>query len=216
MMFSGWGFLLGEIWILLVLAALLGLFVGWVIWGRSVVEESSTEADQLRNDLAACQARGRQQLQRIASLQTDLSASELAAATLAAAQVPVAEPEAVVAPMPEPEIAPEPTPAAEPESEPEVKADAAPIADGQGVKPATLAAARDGVADDLKRISGIGPKLEMLCNRLGFWHFNQIATWTDSEIAWVDQNLEGFKGRVTRDKWVSQAARFAGEDASKS
>ncbi|MBS3981762.1 MAG: NADH-quinone oxidoreductase subunit E, partial [Rhodobacteraceae bacterium] len=71
------------------------------------------------------------------------------------------------------------------------------------------AAPRDGKADDLKLIVGIGPKLEALCNRLGFFHFDQIANWTEAEVAWVDENLEGFKGRVTRDKWVVQARILA-------
>ena len=79
----------------------------------------------------------------------------------------------------------------------------------EGQKPATLSAARDGGADDLKKIKGIGPKLEKLCNSLGFYHFDQIASWTDQEVAWVDANLEGFKGRVTRDTWVAQAKLLA-------
>ena len=32
---------------------------------------------------------------------------------------------------------------------------------------------------------------------------------TADEVAWVDQNLEGFKGRVTRDEWVAQAKLLA-------
>ncbi len=78
-----------------------------------------------------------------------------------------------------------------------------------GVKPAGLSAARGGKADNLKAIKGIGPKLEVLCNSLGFYHFDQIANWTAEEIAWVDDNLEGFKGRVTRDAWVEQAKLLA-------
>jgi len=70
-------------------------------------------------------------------------------------------------------------------------------------------APRDGEGDDLKAIKGIGPKLETLCNSLGFYHFDQIASWTPEEVAWVDQNLEGFKGRVTRDNWVEQAKTLA-------
>ena len=83
-------------------------------------------------------------------------------------------------------------------------ADAAP-----GLKPATLSAPKDGKGDDLKKIKGIGPKLEALCNRLGFYHYDQIASWTAEEVAWVDQNLEGFKGRVSRDNWVDQAKTLA-------
>ena len=72
-------------------------------------------------------------------------------------------------------------------------------------KPATLKAARKSGADDLKRIKGVGPKLEKLLNSLGFFHFDQVASWSENEMAWVDQNLEGFNGRATRDNWVAQA-----------
>jgi len=74
-----------------------------------------------------------------------------------------------------------------------------------GTRPAALDAPKGGQADDLKQIKGIGPKLEELCHSLGFYHFDQIAAWSADEIAWVDANLEGFKGRVTRDGWVEHA-----------
>lgn len=79
-----------------------------------------------------------------------------------------------------------------------------------GTRPEILTGPRGGEADDLKKIKGIGPKLERLCNTMGFYHFDQIAAWTEDEIAWVDSNLEGFRGRVTRDKWVAQARLLAG------
>jgi NADH-quinone oxidoreductase subunit E len=101
-----------------------------------------------------------------------------------------------------PEIAPAPSAAAAPAAAP-----AAHVAAQK--RPEALAAARDGKPDDLKVIKGIGPKLEDLCHRLGFFHFDQIANWTAKEIAWVDDNLEGFKGRVTRDDWVGQAKVLA-------
>lgn len=59
-------------------------------------------------------------------------------------------------------------------------------------------------ADDLKRISGIGPKLEQVLNGLGIWTFGQISRWTESEIGWVDDYLQ-FKGRIDRDGWIAQA-----------
>ncbi|SFG49385.1 NADH-quinone oxidoreductase subunit E [Sulfitobacter dubius] len=85
----------------------------------------------------------------------------------------------------------------------------APAAPGQ--KPAQLDGPREGGADDLKKIKGVGPKLEQMLNGMGFYHFDQIAQWGPEEVAWVDQNLEGFKGRVSRDTWVEQAARLAEE-----
>ena len=92
-------------------------------------------------------------------------------------------------------------------------ADAAPEV-GDDDKPQTLDAARAGGPDDLKRIKGVGPKLEALLHRLGFYHFDQVASWTDREVAWVDQHLEGFKGRVRRDDWVSQARALASGESS--
>jgi predicted flap endonuclease-1-like 5' DNA nuclease len=68
-----------------------------------------------------------------------------------------------------------------------------------------LTAARDGKADDLQEIEGIGPALEKLVNSLGFYHFDQIAGWTDTDVALVDAEMKNFKGRIARDKWVEQA-----------
>lgn len=78
-----------------------------------------------------------------------------------------------------------------------------------GQKPATLTAARDGKPDDLKLIKGVGPKLEAMLNRMGFYHFDQVAGWSGDELAWVDSNLDGFKGRASRDDWVGQAKLLA-------
>lgn len=132
-MFENWAFLLGEIWVLLILAALLGLLAGWIIWGRR-----ETVSDGVQEH-----------------------------------------------------VSPEEPRVVETSSDPK--------------SPKTLGQPRDGTPDDLKKIKGIGPKMEKLCNGLGFYHFDQIANWTLAETAWVDENLEGFKGRVTRDNWVAQA-----------
>ncbi len=78
-------------------------------------------------------------------------------------------------------------------------------ANTRATQPAALKAARDGNPDDLKRIKGVGPKLEKQLHSLGFYHYDQVAAWTSDEAAWVDDNLEGFKGRATRDAWVDQA-----------
>jgi NADH-quinone oxidoreductase subunit E len=72
-------------------------------------------------------------------------------------------------------------------------------------KPAGLSAPRGGKADDLKVIEGVGPAMEKLLNEHGIYHLDQIAGWGPAEVAWMDGNLKGFKGRVTRDKWVAQA-----------
>ena len=83
--------------------------------------------------------------------------------------------------------------------------DVAPAAEVAGTQPLALAGPRGGGADKLQSIEGIGPALEKLCHELGIFHFDQIAAWGPAEIAWMDSNLKGFRGRVTRDKWVAQA-----------
>ncbi len=77
-------------------------------------------------------------------------------------------------------------------------------------RPQGLEAPRDGVADDLKRISGVGPKLEEILNELGIYHFDQIALWTPDTATWVDNYLS-FKGRIDREEWIAQAKAFAAE-----
>jgi predicted flap endonuclease-1-like 5' DNA nuclease len=132
-------------------------------------------------------------------LVTALHRADRSAVRLDAMPKPGPAPVAAPAPAPKPVIAAAPAPAAAPlMSAPAVQA-----------KPAGLAAARGGRPDDLKEIVGVGPVLEKLLHKLGFFHFDQVGAWTASEIAWVDENLEGFKGRVTRDNWVPQARDLA-------
>ncbi|MEP2030086.1 MAG: NADH-quinone oxidoreductase subunit NuoE [Paracoccaceae bacterium] len=78
-----------------------------------------------------------------------------------------------------------------------------------GKKPRVLKAPRKSGADDLKMIKGVGPKMENMLNGMGFYHFDQVAKWSADELAWVDQNLDGFKGRASRDGWIEQAKLLA-------
>lgn len=199
-MFQEWGFLIGEMVLLIVLAALLGLIVGWIIWGRSGGAARAGAA------LEACRAELTARDARIATLQTELAAAraeaqaaEKAAMLAAAEVVPVAEAAAAdhgAHPM-------------HPDNNRDFDGDGALEGTAEGARPATLSAPRDGGGDDLKQINGIGPKLEALCHSLGFYHFDQIAAWSADEVAWVDANLTGFKGRVSRDNWVDQAKVLA-------
>ncbi|MGF1553006.1 MAG: NADH-quinone oxidoreductase subunit E [Paracoccaceae bacterium] len=106
--------------------------------------------------------------------------------------------------------------APEPEAEAEdISAHPAANPSGVGREPARLDEAREGGADDLRRLKGVGPKIETVLNRLGIYHFDQIAAWGPEEIDWVDAHIESFSGRITRDDWVGQAkAIVAGETPS--
>jgi len=72
--------------------------------------------------------------------------------------------------------------------------------------------------DDLKRISGIGPKLESRLHRLGYRTYGQIAAWSQEDIDRVEHHLPEFPDRIRRDDWVGQArsllAEVQGEDAT--
>lgn len=62
--------------------------------------------------------------------------------------------------------------------------------------------------DDLKLVSGIGPKIEGILHELGIYKFEQIGKWKKAERDWVDGYLR-FKGRIDRDDWVKQAKVLA-------
>ncbi len=65
-------------------------------------------------------------------------------------------------------------------------------------------------ADDLKKLSGVGPALEKKLHEAGVTTFAQIAGWKAADIAAMDEKLS-FKGRIEREGWVEQAARLAAE-----
>ena len=69
--------------------------------------------------------------------------------------------------------------------------------------PAAEAPATEG-ADDLKKLSGVGPALEKKLLAAGVTTFAQIAAWTEADIADFDEKLS-FKGRIEREGWVEQA-----------
>lgn len=62
-----------------------------------------------------------------------------------------------------------------------------------------------GEPDDLKIISGIGPKLQQALNAQGIYHFWQIAALSEEQLAWLDENMLSFKGRIKREGWIEQA-----------
>lgn len=78
-------------------------------------------------------------------------------------------------------------------------------------EPRILKAALYGRQDDLKLISGVGPKLEKLLNHNGVYYFWQVASWTPQDVDVIDERLDVFKGRITRDDWVNQAKHLETE-----
>ncbi|TGP88831.1 MULTISPECIES: NADH-quinone oxidoreductase subunit E [unclassified Mesorhizobium] len=67
---------------------------------------------------------------------------------------------------------------------------------------------RPAAVDDLKLISGVGPKIEGILHTLGIFTFAQVASWKKAEREWIDGYLS-FQGRIDRDNWVAQAKALA-------
>jgi predicted flap endonuclease-1-like 5' DNA nuclease len=122
------------------------------------------------------------------------------------AQTAAVAPSAAFVSQPVPAAAP---PKAAPATRP--KPAAAKPAKAKADGPERLSGPRNGRADNLKEIEGIGPALEKLCNEMGFYHFDQIASWSDADVVWVDANMKNFKGRIVRDRWIAQARLIVSE-----
>jgi len=74
-----------------------------------------------------------------------------------------------------------------------------------------LSAPRQGSADDLAAIRGLGKRHAARLQAIGIYHFSQIAAWTPQEAAWIGAYLD--IGDAVRDRdWVGQATRVAGSD----
>lgn len=69
-------------------------------------------------------------------------------------------------------------------------------------------AAKTMTADDLKAISGIGPKLEQVLNGMGVRRYADIAGLKPADVERIEAEL-GFVGRIARDGWVEQARALA-------
>jgi len=77
-----------------------------------------------------------------------------------------------------------------------------------------LKSAAFGTPDDLKRIIGVGPKLEGMLHNIGVYYFWQVSRWLPADVSQVDDLLDAFKGRIERDAWVMQAKKLAAEPGS--
>jgi len=104
--------------------------------------------------------------------------------------------------------------ASAPKAKPAAKKPAAPKAKPAAKKPAAKKAPTKfyrkppAKIDDLKLISGVGPKLETTLNQIGIYQYDQVAAWKKAEIKKVDDQLK-FKGRIERDDWMAQAKILA-------
>jgi large subunit ribosomal protein L19 len=70
-----------------------------------------------------------------------------------------------------------------------------------------------GAPDDLTQIKTIAPELAERLSGIGVIKFEQIANFSDDDIANVDEAL-GLEGRIEREDWVSQAQHLLAESTA--
>ncbi len=91
-------------------------------------------------------------------------------------------------------------------AKPEVVASSKAVAVDDKNRPAGIE--RPSTPDDLKLISGVGPKIEEILHSIGIFTYKQVASWKKAEREWVDGYLK-FHGRIEREDWVKQAKALA-------
>ncbi len=222
----------------LIAAVLLGLVSGWLIFGgRSVAEQDnsavSAERDALRLELDAAQRANASHERKIKTLKADVQelrdrASESSGAGRSAPVRRFGDSGAATGALSgrrgaadsggafrissmarDAEYGSFRFGAARATDASESAGDADAAAAPEQSRPMLLEAPRNGAPDDLTRIEGIDSDVAAVCHVLGIFHLDQIAGWTDAELAWVDAHLAAFAGQASRDGWVGQAQALA-------
>lgn len=185
-------YLIAQTFILLLLAGLLGLVLGWYLARISAaaereslvmrVKNAEADARELRQELdGAVNARGSCEAERKALVE---ELEEFKARAEAMAQAEGASDEPAAGPA-------------------ETSSGPPPHGGNRGEAPVAMDPAQTE-ADDLQQIKGIGPKIAGILNELGVLRFEQIAAWTPENVSWVNAHLR-FKGRIEREEWIPQA-----------
>ncbi|RAZ78277.1 proton-conducting membrane transporter [Mesorhizobium atlanticum] len=207
----------------MLLAFVVGILVGWFIWGRlrgeidslrgdldrtrSERDRLKADSDRLKGELDAC-GRARADLEsRLREAPSKAGAAKAATpAPAALVSTPANATSAATAkPAAAKKLAATKTAAAKPAAKAAAPKKAAPAKKAAAPKAAT------GKADDLRRLIGIGPVNERLLKGLGVATYAQIAAWTDADVKRVEEVLN-FDGRIAREKWIEQAKLLAAGD----
>ncbi|WP_167524503.1 MULTISPECIES: proton-conducting membrane transporter [unclassified Mesorhizobium] len=203
----------------MLLAFVVGVLVGWFLWGRLRGELDSlrvdldrtrSERDKARGDLDAC-SRARADLEvrlrdaPAASGAAKASAPAPAALMSTPAKAKSAPSKAAAKPAATKSAAAKPAARSTAASKPAART-AAPKAAAKKAAPASGKAAAK--ADNLRRLIGIGPVNEKLLKGQGVTSYAQIAAWTDADVKRIEEVLN-FDGRIAREKWIEQAKLLA-------
>ena len=211
-------YVLGQIWIWLLLALILGMVLSW-LWlrlnassrteeelgpWRDRVSSLEHERDALRRDLGAVRDRATESEAQLSALRDDLAERDARLETLL---------RELDESKGEPSYRNAPSDGASQKGNgtedvvDAAPADATPQAREEAVE---TTAAESPAADQLSKIKGIGAALEKKLNAMGISTFAQLAELSETEIVRIEDAI-GFKGRITREDWVGQARKLLPE-----
>ena len=218
----------------MLLAFLVGVLVGWFLWGRlrgeldslrGDLDRTRSERDRLRGDsdrltgeLDACGKTRADLERRLREAQAAPAAGSSAAkpagqASAALMSTPATAKSAATKPAPAKPAAVKAVPA-KPTAKPAAAKASAPAKSATS-KPATAkkaapppAKTASGKPDNLRRLIGIGPVNEKLLKAQGVTSFAQIASWTAADIKRIE-DVMNFDGRIARERWIEQAKLLA-------
>ncbi len=204
-------YLITQTFVLLLIAALLGMLLGWYLTRISAastktslltrLRNAENESRKLKTELDAalatrtnCEAECKSLVDQLAAAKAELGSATDNSEQVAELEAQLAECRVALEQASETAIAAT-----------EAAAEAAdPVAADTGASGQPLLAGNDEAADNLQEIKGIGPKIAGILNDLGIRRFDQIAAWTPENIEWVNERLK-FKGRIERESWIPQA-----------
>ncbi|SFO13624.1 Predicted 5' DNA nuclease, flap endonuclease-1-like, helix-3-turn-helix (H3TH) domain [Mesorhizobium sp. NFR06] len=214
----------------MLLAFVVGILVGWFIWGRLRAELDSlrgdldrsrserdklrADGDRLKGELDAC-GRARADLEsRLRDAPAAKAGADKAATPAPATAMSTPAAKSATAKAASAKSAPAKKPAATKTaaaSKPVAKAAAPKKAAAPAAKKASAPRVATGKADNLRRLIGIGPVNEKLLKGQGVTSYAQIAAWTAADVKRIEEVLN-FDGRVAREKWIEQAKLLAAGD----
>ncbi|RWG74186.1 proton-conducting membrane transporter [Mesorhizobium sp.] len=205
----------------MLLAFVVGVLVGWFIWGRlrgeldslrgelgrakSERDRFSADTYRLSGELDAC-GRSRADLER--KLREAPTSSAKAGTDKASAPAPAA---LMSTPTPARSSSARPSAAKSAAAKPAAAKTAAAAPKKAPAPKKAAPKATTGKADNLRRLIGIGPVNEKLLKAQGVTSYAQIAAWTDADVKRVEEVLN-FDGRIAREKWIEQAKLLAAGD----
>jgi predicted flap endonuclease-1-like 5' DNA nuclease len=92
----------------------------------------------------------------------------------------------------------------------QIPAESSETADHAGYPVVAPGPAAEAAADDLTRLTGIGPRIAAALESHGVTRFAQLAAWTPEHLAAFDKTMK-LKGRALHSDWIAQAARLSAD-----